>query len=170
MVAKIAQKQNGIVTAEQMAEREQQLVNDAEAYAASLKVVDLRTVAKEYGIKSAKQYKRVVLEVMVASKVAETWIANYHDELQQRKANKQSKQNKSKSNTTKRYKAEKVAGEDVAIAANTIVSAKPDAEFLYQQNRKVLIDVMKMLHCEKWYRTYDKDTMVAKITSAFAVA
>lgn len=163
------QMYNGVVTVEQMAEREQQLVNDAEAYAASLKVVDLRTVAKEYGIKSAKQYKRVVLEVMVANKVAEAWIANYHDELQ-RKANKQSKQSKAKGNTTKRYKAEKVVGEDVAVAANAIVSAKPNAEFLYQQNRKVLIDVMKMLHCEKWYRTYDKDTMVAKITSAFAVA
>lgn len=163
------QTYNSVVTVEQMAEREQQLVNDAEAYAASLKVVDLRTVAKEYGIKSAKQYKRVVLEVMVASKVAEAWIANYHDELQ-RKANKRSKQSKSKGNTTKRYKAGKVVGEDVAVAANAIVSAKPNAEFLYQQNRKVLIDVMKMLHCEKWYRTYDKDTMVAKITSAFAVA
>ena len=163
------QTYDSVVTVEQMAEREQQLVNDAEAYAASLKVVDLRTVAKEYGIKSAKQYKRVVLEVMVANKVAEKWIANYHDELQ-RKANKQSKQSKSKGNTTKRYKAKKVAVEDVAVAANAIISAKPDAEFLYQQNRKVLIDVMKMLHCEKWYRTYDKDTMVAKITSAFAVA
>lgn len=163
------QMYNGVVTVEQMAEREQQLVNDAEAYAASLKVVDLRTVAKEYGIKSAKQYKRVVLEAMVANKVAETWIANYHDELQ-RKANKQSKQSKSKGNATKRYKAEKVAGEDVAVMANAIISTKPDAAFLYQQNRKVLIDVMKMLHCEKWYRTYDKDTMVAKITSAFAAA
>lgn len=163
------QMYNGVVTVEQMAEREQQLVNDAEAYAASLKVVDLRTVAKEYGIKSAKQYKRVVLEAMVANKVAEKWIANYHDELQ-RKANKQSKQSKSKGNTTKRYKAEKIAAEDVAAVANAIVSTKPDAEFLYRQNRKVLIDVMKMLHCEKWYRTYDKDTMVAKITSAFAAA
>lgn len=163
------QMYNGVVTVEQMAEREQQLVNDAEAYAASLKVVDLRAVAKEYGIKSAKQYKRVVLEAMVTSKAAEAWIANYHDELQ-RKANKQSKQSKSKGNTTKRYKAEKVAAEDVAVVANAIVSAKPNAEFLYQQNRKVLIDVMKMLHCVKWYRTYDKDTMVAKITSAFTAA
>lgn len=37
---------------------------------------------------------------------------------------------------------------------------------LFQVNRKVLIVVMKNLKCDRWYRTYDKPTMVNKIMAA----
>ena len=56
---------------------------------------------------------------------------------------------------------------------NEILSATPaqvDAMDLYSVNRKVLIEVMKQLHCELWYRTYDKPTMIAKITVALGSA
>lgn len=69
----------------------------------------------------------------------------------------------------KRYKAEKVDEDAVDKLVEEIVGATPaevEAMDLYNINRKVLIEVMKQLHCKLWYRTYDKPTMIAKITIA----
>ena len=80
------------------------------------------------------------------------------------KADKKAQNKKS----DKRYKATKVSSEQVEALANAIVEAGMAKEELAQQNRKVLIQVMKKLHCKMWYRTYDKATMVSKIATALA--
>lgn len=122
---------------------------------AQMKVLEMRKVAVQYGIKNASKFKRADLEKMlVDAMVAEA----------QAKANAEKKAQNKKS--SKRYKAAKVCGEQVEALANAIVGAGMAREQLAQQNRKVLIVVMKKLHCKMWYRTYDKATMVNKIATA----
>lgn len=124
---------------------------------AQMKVAEMRKVAGQYGIKNASKFKRVDLEKMlVDAMVAEA----------QSKAKAEKKAQNKKSD--KRYKAVKVSNEQVEALANAIVEAGMAKEELAQQNRKVLIQVMKMLHCKMWYRTYDKATMVNKIATAMA--
>lgn len=124
---------------------------------AQMKVAEMRKVAGQYGIKNASKFKRVDLEKMlVDAMVAEA----------QAKAKAEKKAQNKKSN--KRYKATKVSNEQVEALANAIVEAGMAKEELAQQNRKVLIQVMKKLHCKMWYRTYDKATMVSKIATALA--
>lgn len=124
---------------------------------AQMKVAEMRKVAGQYGIKNASKFKRVDLEKMlVDAMVAEA----------QAKAKAEKKAQNKKSN--KRYKAVKVSNEQVEALANAIVEAGMAKEELAQQNRKVLIQVMKKLHCKMWYRTYDKATMVSKIATAMA--
>lgn len=124
---------------------------------AQMKVAEMRKVAGQYGIKNASKFKRVDLEKMlVDAMVAEA----------QAKAKAEKKAQNKKSD--KRYKATKVSNEQVEALANAIVEAGMAKEELAQQNRKVLIQVMKKLHCKMWYRTYDKATMVSKITTALA--
>lgn len=124
---------------------------------AQMKVAEMRKVAGQYGIKNASKFKRVDLEKMlVDAMVAEA----------QAKAKAEKKAQNKKSD--KRYKATKVSNEQVEALANAIVEAGMAKEELAQQNRKVLIQVMKRLHCKMWYRTYDKATMVSKITTALA--
>ena len=124
---------------------------------AQMKVAEMRKVAGQYGIKNASKFKRVDLEKMlVDAMVAEA----------QAKAKAEKKAQNKKSD--KRYKATKVSNEQVEALANAIVEAGMAKEELAQQNRKVLIQVMKMLHCKMWYRTYDKATMVSKIATALA--
>ena len=124
---------------------------------AQMKVVEMRKVAGQYGIKNASKFKRVDLEKMlVDAMVAEA----------QSKAKAEKKAQNKKSD--KRYKATKVSNEQVEALANAIVEAGMAKEELAQQNRKVLIQVMKKLHCKMWYRTYDKATMVSKIATALA--
>lgn len=124
---------------------------------AQMKVVEMRKVAGQYGIKNASKFKRVELaEMLVDAMVAEA----------QAKVKAEKKAQNKKSD--KRYKATKVSSEQVEALANAIVEAGMAKEELAQQNRKVLIRVMKKLHCKMWYRTYDKTTMVNKITTALA--
>ena len=124
---------------------------------AQMKVAEMRKVAGQYGIKNASKFKRVDLEKMlVDAMVAEA----------QSKAKAEKKAQNEKSD--KRYKATKVSDEQVEALANAIVEAGMAKEELAQQNRKVLIQVMKKLHCKMWYRTYDKATMVSKIATALA--
>lgn len=124
---------------------------------AQMKVAEMRKVAGQYGIKNASKFKRVDLEKMlVDAMVAEA----------QAKAKAEKKAQNKKSD--KRYKAVKVSNEQVEALANAIVEAGMAREELAQQNRKVLIQVMKKLHCKMWYRTYDKATMVSKIATAMA--
>lgn len=124
---------------------------------AQMKVAEMRKVAGQYGIKNASKFKRVDLEKMlVDAMVAEA----------QAKAKAEKKAQNKKSD--KRYKAVKVSNEQVEALANAIIEAGMAKEELAQQNRKVLIQVMKKLHCKMWYRTYDKATMVSKIATAMA--
>ena len=124
---------------------------------AQMKVAEMRKVAGQYGIKNASKFKRVDLEKMlVDAMVAEA----------QAKAKAEKKAQNKKSD--KRYKAVKVSNEQVEALANAIVEAGMAKEELAQQNRKVLIQVMKKLHCKMWYRTYDKATMISKIATAMA--
>lgn len=124
---------------------------------AQMKVAEMRKVAGQYGIKNASKFKRVDIEKMlVDAMVAEA----------QAKAKAEKKAQNKKSD--KRYKATKVSNEQVEALANAIVEAGMAKEELVQQNRKVLIQVMKKLHCKMWYRTYDKATMVSKIATALA--
>lgn len=124
---------------------------------AQMKVAEMRKVAGQYGIKNASKFKRVDLEKMlVDAMVAEA----------QAKAKAEKKAQNKKSD--KRHKAVKVSNEQVEALVNAIIEAGMAKEELAQQNRKVLIQVMKKLHCKMWYRTYDKATMVSKIATAMA--
>ena len=122
---------------------------------ANMKVAEMRKVAGQYGIKNASRYKRVDLEAMLVEAMVE-------------EAKAKAKATKS----GKAKKAEKVEDEAVVVMASELVEQlKSDAvavEELMAQNRKVLITVMKTLHCKRWYRTYDKATMVSKIIEATA--
>ena len=124
---------------------------------AQMKVAEMRKVAGQYGIKNASKFKRVDLEKMLV----DAMVAEVHAKA---KAEKKAQNKKS----DKRYKAVKVSNEQVEALANAIVEAGMAKEELAQQNRKVLIQVMKKLHCKMWYRTYDKATMVSKIATAMA--
>lgn len=75
-----------------------------------------------------------------------------------------------KAKNFKRYKADKVPASEVAQMASELIAAGVQNFDLFAINRKVLIEVMKALHCEKWYRTYDKPTMISKITAAAIAA
>lgn len=123
---------------------------------AQMKVVEMRKVAVHYGIKNASKFKRVDLEKMLVDAMVAEARANAKASAEKAHNNKSSK----------RYKAVKVCGEQVEALANAIVGAGMAREQLAQQNRKVLIVVMKKLHCKMWYRTYDKATMVNKIATA----
>ena len=122
---------------------------------AEMKVAEMRKVAGKYGIKNASKYKRVDLEQMLVDAMV-------------KEAEVKAKEKKVKSATRK--KAEAVVSEDVEALAKEMLDGIETLgkDELMKANRKVLIVVMKMLHCSKWYRTYDKATMVEKITQAVA--
>lgn len=117
---------------------------------ANMKVAEMRKVAGQYGIKNASKYKRVELEQMLVDAMVK----------------------EAEAKTTKVCKAYKVDDEEASVMASELVEQlKANAvavEMLMMQNRKVLIRVMKALHCKRWYRTYDKPTMVNKIAQAIA--
>lgn len=121
----------------------------------NMKVAEMRKVAGQYGIKNASKYKRVELSEMLVDAMV-------------KEAEAKAKAEKA----SKAKKAEKVEDEQVVIMASELVEQlKSDAiavEQLMSQNRKVLIVVMKTLHCKRWYRTYDKATMANKIVEAVA--
>ena len=124
---------------------------------AQMTVAQMRKEASVQGIKNAKQYKRVELEKLLvealSTKLPKT-------EVKKSVAKK----------TGKRAKAEKVDDAAIEMLAKELLADVEDldGEILTNINRKVLIEVMKMLHCSKWYRTYDKATMIKKILDAVA--
>ena len=126
--------------------------NNIETQVNSLTVAEIRKLAIRYGIKNPSKYKRAVLVPMVVEAIAK---------VEQKKAN-----------VCKRMKANKVENDQVEIIAQQLLSdietLGVESDQLAKVNRKVLICVMKMLHCSKWYRTYDKATMIEKIKDAVA--
>lgn len=124
--------------------------NEIKKAVENMKVAEMRKVAGKYGIKNASQYKRVELEqLLIDAMVAEA--------------------KKSKA-VAKRVKADKVENENIEVLAKEMLEGIEtlSSDDLMKVNRKVLITVMKMLHCSKWYRTYDKATMVEKIINKIA--
>ena len=124
-----------------------------EAKVANMKVVEMRKEATKRGIKNVSKYKREQLsEMLVTIMVAE-------EDAKRTKKVKSS-----------RKKATEVKMEDVETLASELLEGIETIgdEELLATNRKVLIQVMKMLHCSRWYRTYDKATMVAKIKEKVA--
>lgn len=144
--------------------------NEIVAAVNNMTVAEMRKAAPALGIKNARQYKREQLSEMVVDAMA----AQKEQELEvQAKAEKKSNKKSASKKSEKRYKAVKVEANDVDGLVNEILSATPaqvNEMDLYSVNRKVLIEVMKQLHCELWYRTYDKPTMIAKITVALGSA
>ena len=125
--------------------------NEIKKAVAQMTVAEMRKAAGQYGIKNASKHKRVELEQMlVEAMVAAQKVA--------------------KKSTDKRVKADKVENDSIEALAKEMLEGIEtiSADELMHVNRKVLIVVMKMLRCSKWYRTYDKATMVEKITSAVA--
>ena len=126
--------------------------NNIEAQVNGLTVVEIRKLAVKYGIKNPSKYRRVVLVPMVVEAIAK---------VEQKKAN-----------ANERVIADKVENDQVEIIAQQLLSdietLGVENNQLIKVNRKVLIRVMKMLHCSKWYRTYDKATMIEKIKNAVA--
>lgn len=123
---------------------------------ANMKVSEMRKVAGQYGIKSANKYKRAELEPMLVEAMYEAAKAKAKAE----------KANSKKAGKGK--KAAKVSNDQIEVMADAIIDNGMCAEELMLQNRKVLIVVMKKLHCNRWYRTYDKPTMVALIGDKMA--
>lgn len=158
-------------------ERIENMQAEVKAYVDGLKVVEMRKAAQDMGIKNVKKYRRPELsEKLIAAivEVRKDALTKAYEEEQmalkakEKKAAKATTKKEQKA-AGKRYKATKVEDGDVEELVNTILRATPaeiDAMDLYNVNRKVLIKVMKALHCKLWYRTYDKPTMVIKITAA----
>lgn len=145
------------------------MMNEIVATVEAMTVAEMRKAAPGLGIKNARQYKREQLSEMVVKALA----AKKEQELEAQKAAKQPEKKSTSKKSEKRYKAVKVEADDVDGLVNEILSATPaqvEAMDLYNVNRKVLIEVMKQLHCKLWYRTYDKPTMIAKITVALGSA
>lgn len=111
----------------------------------AMSVVEMRKAAIKLNIKNVNKFRRAQLTVMVIEAMDA----------------KESKVVKS----SKRSKAVKVEDAEVQYLANELLKGISDIDGneLMHANRKVLIEVMKMLHCSKWYRTYDKATMIQKI-------
>ena len=153
--------------------------NEIVAAVNNMTVAEMRKAAPALGIKNARQYKReqlseMIIDVMAAQKEQELEAqAKAEKKSNKKSASKKSTAKAAEKSNDKRYKADKVEADDVDALVNEILSATPaqvDAMDLYSVNRKVLIEVMKQLHCELWYRTYDKPTMIAKITVALGSA
>ena len=121
---------------------------------ANMKVSEMRKVAGQYGIKNASKYKRADLEPMLVEAMYEA-------------AKAKAKAEKANNKKAGKGKAAKVSNGQVEAMADAIIGNGMCAEELMLQNRKVLI-VMKKLHCNRWYRTYDKPTMVALISDKMA--
>lgn len=152
-----------------------------------MKVADLRKLAPKMGLKNAKSHKGAELKELLVGIAAENLKAEFAtkfaeaenlpetettEEPKAKKAGKKSGKSKKANKAEKkdkRYKATKVETEDVDKLVADILKASPaevEQMDLWHVNRKVLIEVMKQLHCKLWYRTYDKPTMIAKITGA----
>lgn len=121
-----------------------------------MKVVEMRVEAQNLGIKNVKKFKREELSQMLIDKLVE---------VEEAKQNAKKASKSKKATTSKRVKAEKIEESEIKALAEELLDGIETLgeKELMQVNRKVLIEVMKTLHCSKWYRTYDKKTMVEKI-------
>lgn len=128
-------------------------------------VVELRKLAPKYGIKNASSYKRTELVEKVVTALVSEAVAEFEAKAKAEAEAKPAKAPKAEGEKAeKRYKANKLHPEaDVEQMAEHIIANGFDDSDPYKINRKVLIVVMKKLHCTKWYRTYDKPTMLAMI-------
>ena len=123
--------------------------NEIKKAVENMTVAEMRKIAGKYGVKNASKHKRVELErLLIDAMVAEAKV-------------------KKVKVTNKRAKADKVENENIEMLAKEMLEGIEtlSSDDMMKVNRKVLIVVMKMLHCSKWYRTYDKATMVEKITN-----
>ena len=129
--------------------------NEIKNVVENMTVAEMRKAAGQYGIKNASKYKRVELQQMLIDAMV---------------AKEAASKKTAKKATGKRTKAEKVENENIEALAKEMLEGIEtlSEDQLMHTNRKVLIVVMKMLHCSKWYRTYDKATMIEKITQAIA--
>lgn len=129
--------------------------NEIKNVVENMTVAEMRKAAGQYGIKNASKYKRVELQQMLIDAVV---------------AKEAASKKTAKKATGKRAKAEKAENENIEALAKEMLEGIEtlSEDQLMHTNRKVLIVVMKMLHCSKWYRTYDKATMIEKITQAIA--
>lgn len=129
--------------------------NEIKNVVENMTVAEMRKTAGQYGIKNASKYKRVELQQMLIDAMV---------------AKETASKKTAKKATGKRTKAEKVENENIEALAKEMLEGIEtlSEDQLMHMNRKVLIVVMKMLHCSKWYRTYDKATMIEKITQAIA--
>lgn len=129
--------------------------NEIKNVVENMTVAEMRKAAGQYGIKNASKYKRVELQQMLIDAMV---------------AKETASKKTAKKATGKRTKAEKVENENIEALAKEMLEGIEtlSEDQLMHTNRKVLIVVMKMLHCSKWYRTYDKATMIEKITQAIA--
>lgn len=134
--------------------------NEIKNVVENMTVAEMRKAAGQYGIKNASKYKRVELQQMLIDAMVAKEAAS----------KKTAKKATGKKATGKRAKAEKVENENIEVLAKEMLEGIEtlSEDQLMHTNRKVLIVVMKMLHCSKWYRTYDKATMIEKITQAIA--
>lgn len=123
--------------------------NEIKKAVAKMTVAEMRKAAGQYDIKNASKHKRVELEQMLVEAMVAV-------------------QRVTKKPADKRVKAVKVENDNIEALAKEMLEGIEtiSADELMHTNRKVLIAVMKMLHCSKWYRTYDKTTMVEKIKNA----
>ena len=140
-----------------------QIKAEIEAKVSKMTVAELRKLGPKYGVKNAKSYKRAELvEKVVDALVAEV-VAKYEAKAAAKAAEapKAVKDN----SKDKRYKAVKLDDDALVkqIADDIVTNGFSRDTDPYKVNRKVLIIVMKKLRCPKWYRTYDKPTMLAMI-------
>lgn len=153
----------------------EQCTNEIQTKVDKMTVAELRKLASKYGVKNAHSYKRPELvEKVVAALVSEV-VAKFEAKAKAKaeaeakakptKAPKAPKAPKAEGEKAeKRYKANKLHPEaNIEQIAEEIIANGFDDSDPYKINRKVLIVVMKKLHCTKWYRTYDKPTMLAMI-------
>lgn len=135
-------------------------------------VAELRKLAPKYGVKNASSYKRPELVEKVVTALVSEVVAKFEAKAKA-KAEAEAKAKPAKApkapkaegeKVEKRYKANKLHPEaNIEQIAEEIIANGFDDNDPYKINRKVLIVVMKKLHCTKWYRTYDKPTMLAMI-------
>lgn len=152
-----------------------EMVAEIRAEVESMKVAEMRKVATTYGIKKPSQYRRPELTEKLVAQMAIAKKQAFEAEEAAKAAEKKAakKASKAQNKGDKRYKATKVENENVEALADELLG-KTEEQFkqvnLFDINRKVLIELMKKLHCKMWYRTYDKPTMVAKINAVMFAA
>lgn len=132
----------------------------------SMKVIDLRKLAPKMGIKNAKKHNGAELKEMLVAAANKKLAEVYEAKIAEAEAEAKAKADDKKPGKCK--KAAKVSDDQVEDMANAIINGGMSVDELALQNRKVLIVVMKKLRCKRWYRTYDKPTMVALIVDKMA--
>lgn len=130
----------------------------------NMTVVEMRKVAKEFGIKNAKQYRRPEL----FEKLFAAMMAKAEEELKaEAKTNKKSQKGMKKSpkGSNKNTESDVVKVEKFLASCNGETTREAIFNALMVYGRTVLIRVMKSYKVKGWYRIYDKPTMISKLIS-----